>query len=309
MSEPESEQATQPHERRLHRAELCLAGAAFAAVVALLGAGGAATAPLWVDQFYISPHARQMGLVEAEAQRLAQRVAAAEKKAADAEARAGALAAENQALAQRLGAIDQRLPALSQSAAVLAMSQLMAALRQSAPFERELATVLALAGDDGLLSETLAPLMPVAGRGVPTTDELRGRFPAMVAQMRATHWKESPTGRFLDEWTPALVRMAPTLTAWLPRDPLGGMIGAPSQPDRFEEMVATATARVMAGDLVGAAGELARAPAETQALTGAWLSDLRLRMMVDATTPGLEGSLGTRLAAARNGRPLEAQAR
>lgn len=312
MSGTDDEQAipaAPPQEQRLHRAELCLAGAAFAAVVALLGAAGAATAPLWIDQIYKSPASQQITRVEGEAQRLAQRVAAAEKKAADAEARAEALAADNQTLAKRLGAIDQRLPALTESAAALATSQLIAALRQSAPFERELATVLALAGDDGRLAETLAPLLPVAARGVPTSDELRRRFPAMVAQMRLTHWKESPTGRFLDTWTPALVRMVPVVTEWLPRDPIGGVIGQPSQPDRFEEVIERASGRVTAGDLVGAAGELAQAPAATQALTGAWLSDLRLRLLVDAAAPGLEDSLGTRLAAARGGRPLEALAR
>ena len=208
------------------------------------------------------------------------RVAGLDRRLAEVGRRAAAgeaLGADLDRLESRLAEIELRLEALprvgpdgrmalpEQVATVLAAAQLRDALRLSAPFERELAALVRLAGADAELTAALDGLSPHAAAGVPTREALRDRFPQVARAVASAGAGDGEEG-----WLAGVRRRLSDVVTVRPvgGDTLGQGPGA---------VAARAEALVEAGDLAGALDELEALSGRAAAAAADWRRDARAR--------------------------------
>jgi hypothetical protein len=190
-------------------------------------------------------------------------------------ARLAALAGE---LERRLAAIEARpVAAGAEAGALLAVAQLRAALARSGAFEAELSAVRTIAGeDDPAIGAALAALAPHAATGIPTLAMLRGRFAALAdAAVRAAY--APPEGGWLER---TFARLAQLVTVRRVGDDVAG-----ATP---EAIVARAEARLAAGDLAAAVAETEALDGAPGALTADWLGDARARLAAERALATLD---------------------
>ena len=204
------------------------------------------------------------------------RAAAGEALGADLD-RLGSRLAVLDDLESRLAEIELRLEALprvgpdgrmalpEQVATVLAAAQLRDALRLSAPFERELAALVRLAGADAELAAALDGLSPHAAAGVPTREALRDRFPQIARAVASAGAGDGEEG-----WLAGVRRRLSDVVTVRPvgGDTLGQGPGA---------IAARAEALVEAGDLAGALDELEALSGRAAAAAADWRRDAQAR--------------------------------
>jgi len=189
--------------------------------------------------------------------------------AAEAAARADAAVTAAQRTARGEARADRA------SALVLAVGQLREALRGSRPFAAELETVQSLAADRPGYGEALAPLVPLAARGVPTREALTLRF-APLAQLAARAAIAPEGAGWLDH---TLARLSGLVTI--------RRTGEDESDTRPTAAIARAESRLELGDLAGAVDALdalAGAPAQVLA---EWLADARARLAVERAAAAL----------------------
>ena len=180
-------------------------------------------------------------------------------------ARLAALAGE---LERRLAVVEARpVAAGAEAGALLAVAQLRAALARSGAFEAELAALRTIAGeDDPAIREALAALAPRAAAGIPTLAMLRARFAVLADRVvRAAY--APPEGGWLKR---TFARLAELVTVRPIGDDVAGATPA--------AIVARAEARLAAGDLAAAVAEVEALDGAPGALAAAWLGDAEARL-------------------------------
>lgn len=152
------------------------------------------------------------------------------------------------------------------AALTLAVGQLGQALRGAAPFQSEFDAVAALAGADAAIAGALDPLRGLAGRGTPTLDQLRQRFPTVVAAIKQAEARENHDGLI----GAALARMARLVTIRRV-DGAAGIDGA----------LARAEAALVARDLAGAVVAFTDLPAPILVAARPWLDEAKARLAAE----------------------------
>ncbi len=193
----------------------------------------------------------------------------------DEAARLAALAGE---LGRRLAVLEARpVPAGAEAGTLLAVAQLRAALARSGAFEAELSALRTIAGeDDPAIRAALAALAPHAAAGIPTLAMLRARFAALADEVVRAGYAP-PEGGWLKR---TFARLSELVTVRRVGDDVAG-----ATP---EAIVARAEARLAAGDLAAALAEaeaLDGAPAEVLA---DWLGDARARLAAERALATLD---------------------
>lgn len=169
---------------------------------------------------------------------------------------------------------------------VLAVGQLRAALRTAAPFERELAALVALLPEDGDgdpdLVAAVEALRPIAAGGAPTLADLRARFGATAN--RVARAAIEPAGDWLGR---TLSRLAALVTVRRTGEVEG------SAPDAI---MARAERRLADGDLAAAVAEVEALEGAAADAAAEWLAAARKRLAAERAVAALH-----RLALARLG--------
>lgn len=168
------------------------------------------------------------------------------------------------ALIGRIAALEAR-PAIEATdptpvATLLATAQLRAALRGSGPYDASLAALGAVAGDDDGVAAALAVLAPHAAAGIPTTASLRDRFEAR-AEIILRAAAAPPGGSWISR---TLARLSGLVTV--------RRVGGDVTGDTAEAIVARAEAHLAAGDLAAAVGELEALDGAAAEAAASWLA-------------------------------------
>ncbi|MGB8273917.1 MAG: mitofilin family membrane protein, partial [Alphaproteobacteria bacterium] len=219
----------------------------------------------------------RMGALEGKLSALEQRTGPAEIATAEEAKRAAAkLAEEMTALQQRLAAIEEAdRPIRSVAAAerrqalVLAVGQLREAISSGNPFRQELDGVMALGAEDEEVMRAVRPLESSASQGVSTLSELRALFPKVADAV--VHADTSQTGgRWIDT---AIARAAAVVTV--------RKVGPDVQGTTPEAIVARAEAKLAAGDLRSAVGELDALQGPAAAAAQDWVTGARAKLSAE----------------------------
>jgi uroporphyrinogen-III synthase len=223
-------------------------------------------------------------------------VAAFEVRLKAAESAMAELATLKQGL-DELAAASARSGAANAGAAMaLSLDAIQRRIAEGKPFAAELDALARLASGAGALGEAMAPslalLKPLAGGGVATLASLQESFPAAaeaISRAAETSADNAATGTsFTDR---VLARLAALVTI--------RPVGEGTQGDDPPARLARAEARLNAGDIEGAAGELAGLPAG--ALGDAakpWLDRAQARLAAERELDKLQGVLIAALAKA-----------
>lgn len=207
-----------------------------------------------------------------------------------------AMRAENERLVHSVGGLAERLAKLEQKGAasggvasetaalVLAAGQLRQALARPGPFAEELASLSALAGDDAVVTQTIATLEPSAAKGLTTRRMLANRFDAMARTVvQAAIASENPG--WVDK---ALARLAGVVTVRPTGDNVEG--------DSPAAVLARGEARLRVGDLAGAVKQLETLTGAPAKAASAWLADARARLDADRAAAALNRHVIGRMA-------------
>lgn len=195
---------------------------------------------------------------------------------------------------ERLAALDGRLTALAGALAaapvpalVVAIGQLREALAGPRPFAAELEALRSLAEDDAATSALAAAVAQRAATGVPTFDDLRVRFAAViVATLTPEPGAEAPWYRRALDRLSGLVVIR--------------RVGDAVEGDGPEARLARAESRLAAGDLAGAVAQLEPLRDGAPEALVAWLDDALARLDADQARAAL-GARAAALAAAPAG--------
>ncbi len=160
-------------------------------------------------------------------------------------------------------------------AVVLAVGDLRRALATSAPFERELQAVAALARSYPPMAADIARLEPFASAGVPTLASLRRRFDAAAIGVVLAAPVVDGGG-----WVARAVNQVKTLIT-VRRVATGGAEGG------LDATLATAEASLGAGDLGAAIGLMAGLEGAPARAAAPWIKDARIRLAAERAMAGL----------------------
>lgn len=152
---------------------------------------------------------------------------------------------------------------------VLAAGQLGATVASGQPFEAELKTARAVAGNDAAVIQALDTLAPLAGKGVPTRAQLADRFGPLADEIVKADIKGSGA-TWVDQVTGTLSTLVTV------RRQGGGIVG-----DTAEAVTARAEAAVHQGNLTAAVGELSALTGPAAQAAAGWLADAKARLGAD----------------------------
>ena len=162
------------------------------------------------------------------------------------------------------------------AATLLAVAQLRAALGGSAPYDAALAALEAIGGGDAGVATALVALAPHAAAGIATRGTLRDRFtPLAEVILRAA--VTPPGGSWINR---TLARLSGLVTV--------RRVGGDVAGDSVEAIVARAEARLEAGDLAAAVGEVAALDGAAAEAAARWLGDARARLKADGALAALD---------------------
>ncbi|WP_029006892.1 carph-isopro domain-containing protein [Azospirillum halopraeferens] len=242
-----------------------------AALLAILGAGVAVTAPLWSPDFLAK--SIQVDAIQSRVGTLEQSL--------------GLSATANTALGERLAALETAVGALdrtvaslpaAQAAGAVAIGQLRNALAGSGPFAIELAAVTVSGIADEATLKALAPLQARAATGIPTRSDLNERFAWLVPEViRADFGDTDASGLGQRMW------------GWM--SGVAGVLRLPAvaTPPATDEqstpnLIARAGTMLERGELAAAADLVAMLPGAAGGAAGPWLDDARARLAADAAS-------------------------
>lgn len=244
--------------------------AVVAAVLALVGAGAAVTAPVW------SPEFLERSIL----------VQSLDTRVADLESKLGVLVGSGNTLADRVTRLEETVASLDRKLAgvgALAARDLRAALIDGTPFEGELAAVRASGLADAATAEALNALAPFAATGIPTRQQVGQRFAWLVPTVAGADVATLDAGIGSRMWgwvsNVASVLRLPASTVSDPTSTPALMTRAAGMMDRGEIAAAA--------DLVG----MLQGPALEAATP--WLAEARARVAADHAA----ALLGKRVAA------------
>jgi uroporphyrinogen-III synthase len=198
------------------------------------------------------------------------------------------------ARASRLAAIEAATPrnASAESgigsrdgALIVAVGQLRDALTRSTPFQDQLASMKAVAAGNAEVSAIVAPLTALARNGIPTPALLRQRFDNVAARATRVALVSRDTG-WLDR---TLAQLASVVTI--------RRVGDDVEGDTAQAILARTEARVLAGDLPGALGELTELTGTPAKSVASWRRDAEARLTADKAIAALTRIVIHRLAA------------
>ncbi len=221
---------------------------------------------------------------------LLQRISQLEQAAVGGAGDDGKASAALAEIAQRMDLLDGRMKPLSQRletlesagvrsagdrAVVLAVGDLRRVLVTSAPFERELQAVEALARSYPTMVADIARLKSFASTGVPTLASLRRRFDATAIRVAQAARAVDGSG-----WVARAVNQVKTLVT-VRRVSAGGAEGG------IDATLATVEAKLRAGDLGAAIGLMAGLEGAPARAAAPWIKDARLRLDAERAMAGL----------------------
>ena len=177
----------------------------------------------------------------------------------------------------RMKPLGQRLETLEAAGArsagdravVLAVGELRRALATSAPFERELQALQALARSYPPMAADIARLKPFASAGVPTLASLRRRFDATAVRVAQADQVVDGGG-----WVARAVNQVKTLVT-VRRVATGGAQGG------LDAILVAAEASLGAGDLGAAIGLMAGLEGGPARAAAPWIKDARIRLAAE----------------------------
>lgn len=183
------------------------------------------------------------------------------------EAEAQRLAAVADDMAARITTLESRpAPTDGAAAVMLAVAQLRAALGGSGGFEAELAAVRATIDGGARVTAALDALAPHAALGIATSAMLRARFTGLADDVVRVGYAP-PEGSWIQR---TMARLAKLVTVRRTGDDVMGT--AP------EAIAARTEARLAAGDLAGAVAEAEALDGAPLAVTADWLGQARARL-------------------------------
>jgi len=190
---------------------------------------------------------------------------------------AGSLAGVEERLAQvEKRSVAASASASSGSATVLMVAQLRDGVRSGAPFEKILAGLDGLAGNDPGMKAPLLMLGKHAKTGIPTLTTLRDEFASLASSIAA-----AANNRSGDSWFDKAVNKVSSLVTLRRIDGVG---------ETVEAMVARAEARLKAGDLISAAKAVGGIEARSKAahqVAAPWLSRAKARLAAERALASL----------------------
>jgi hypothetical protein len=186
-------------------------------------------------------------------------------------------------------AVEQRQQAGDTVATALAVNQLHLALRGSGPFAAALNSLQAVAGDDEAVRVAVETLGPLAAAGVPTTEQLRARFPAVASAVARAKAAVAGGG-----WAERTLNSITSLVA-IRRTGEAAVAGGGT-----DAALARAEAALDAGDLAAAVDAVAAIEGPVADAAGRWLADARARLAAEEALAALQGRVTARLGDARS---------
>ena len=171
-------------------------------------------------------------------------------------------------LSERLLAVEKRQgdTAAIEARAVglaIAASEIRRTMRSGAPFASELATLRALAGADGALTQPLTTLAASAPSGLPTATDMARRFDALIGNILTADRVQSES-----LWYQQVLDRVSGLVSVR-------RIGGDSAGDSVDAIVARTEADLADGDLAGAVTEAATLQGPAGDVVAPWLVDAR----------------------------------
>ena len=165
-------------------------------------------------------------------------------------------------------------PGSEETLMLLAMLQLRDAIRGSGPYDEPLRMLQNLAGDEGALAETIAPLARRAPAGLPSLPDLQAAFPEVARRIAAIELGEEGEG-----WSAGVLRR---LSEAVNLRPVGLVEG-----DQPTAVAARAEVKLNDGDLAGALAEVGTLTGAAAEAAAAWRSDAEARLAADQAVSSL----------------------
>ncbi|NYZ15329.1 hypothetical protein HL658_22555 [Azospirillum sp. RWY-5-1] len=246
--------------------------AVVAALLAIIGAGAAVTAPLWSPD-YLERSGQVSGL---------------ETRVNDLEGRLGYALTTGTSLSDRVAALEKAAAAMDRKVAgigALAVRDLREALAGGTPFASELAAVRASGIADDASGVALDAIAPFAAKGIPTRDQVVQRFawqvPAVVrADMGGL---DSGLGERVLGWV--------TGVAGVLRLPVSDSSDGQSTP----ALMARAAGMLERGEFAAAADLVSMLQGPSAAAVQPWLAEARARIAADNASALLTKRVATLL--------------
>jgi hypothetical protein len=264
-------------------------GAVFFAVFLSVAASGAMVvgSPYWTP--FVEKVAEKIIELPNPLKRVEQETARLARAVADLDGKAAATGADSAKLKEQVSATVTASAGVKAATLALAGSQLRARLTSGEPFEFELAAVRAVAKGDAEINGLLDSVAKFASSGAHTRAALRETFPRTVAAVVAA--EAETAAKSAAGWLGGLSALA---------DQLGYVMQVKTAPEGgVHATVRQARARLSAGDIVGAADELATLPAPRAAEADEWLEAARGRAAADKADGALTTLILARLAASK----------
>lgn len=232
--------------------------AVVAALLAIIGAGAAVTAPLWSPDYL--DRTRQ--------------VAGIETRVNDLEGRLGYALTTGTSLSDRVAALEKAAAAMDRKVAgigALAVRDLREALATGTPFASELAAVRASGIADEASAVALDTIAPFAAKGIPTREQVVQSFawqvPAVVrADMGGL---DAGLGQRMLGWVTGVAEVL--------RLPVSDLSDGQSTP----ALMARAAGMLERGEFAAAADLVAMLPGPSAAAAQPWLAEARARIAAD----------------------------
>jgi len=265
------------------------------AVVALIAAGIAVTAPLWLGPTEVVPQApaalqTRLGDLETKLSRVAldRGVAPAEleKRVDQLEAALTRVGSDQSTiladLSTRLVALEKGLPMITQKSGgfspvlptvttLLALTALRATLATGSPFQAELVSVELSSSNDPSLYQALQQISERAATGIATADWLSERFPATARAVLRTTTADNPLAGIADQAMGLLSALAPPLYRLTTALDSGSVRSILDHTDAW----------LMAGDLPRAVEQLSSLSGPAAEAAAPWLAEARARVAAE----------------------------
>lgn len=264
-------------------------GAVFFAVFLSVAASGAMVvgSPYWTP--FVEKVAEKIIDLPNPLKRVEQETARLVRAVADLDGKAAAASADSAKLKEQVATTGAASAGVKAATLALAGSQLRARLSSGEPFEFELAAVRAVSKGDAEINGLLDSVAKFAASGAHTRAALRETFPRTVAAVVAA--EAETAAKSAAGWLGGLSALA---------DQLGYVMQVKTPPEGgVHATVRQARARLSAGDIVGAADELATLPAPRATEADEWLEAARARAAADKADGTLTTLILARLAASK----------
>jgi uroporphyrinogen-III synthase len=181
---------------------------------------------------------------------------------------------------------EQKALAAARGSAVIGIAaRISAALTAGQPFATDLGLLTPLAQGDARLGELIAPLQPLADKGVASRASLAAAFPAMAKAALADDLADDSF------WQRLLGKLRNLVSL--------RRVGPDVQGDSVEARLARAEAAIGAGDLAGAVELVKSLPPQTSRATAGWLARAEAHLAAQRAVDQLAAQAVSLLGSAR----------